>query len=53
MAYNINVEKLRAENLAIPFRTLNIGRFSDGGDENSRKSSNFVLVYRNEFNKLL
>ena len=37
-----NVEKLKVENLAIPFRTLNIGRFSDGGGESSRKSSNFV-----------
>ena len=34
-----------SENLAIPFRTLNIGRFSDGGDDISQKNRNFVLDY--------
>ena len=41
--YIINVEKQRAENLAIPFRKLNIGRFSVCGGEVSQKRSNFVL----------
>ncbi len=35
---------LPLRNLAISFRTLNIGRFSDGGDESSRKNSNFATV---------
>ena len=37
-------------NLAISFRTLNIGRFSDGGGESSRKSINFATDTINNCN---
>ncbi len=41
--YDINVERQGARNLTIPFRTLNIRRFSLYGDDSSQKSCNFVL----------
>ena len=41
--YDINVERQGARNLTIPFRTLNIRRFSLCGDDSSQKSCNFVL----------